>query len=399
MSNEQLKHIFDNSTCLNRRQMKDYVSGIMTNEESHAVEVHLNTCPFCNDAVEGLFEQQEGNAVEMLAELDSDFLKDHFSLTNPQIHLNSLTAPAQAIPPHTHYLGRKKKQKTQPLFRSVSIAAALLLCFAILWYMQYGRSEKTAQPIAQNIAPVNDVQTTPEQRPVAMADEPAANVVTPNTTEDLPQPSTNGTEPRAPQQLVFTDTRDVESNSATDAMKDEVPAAAPAKKQEEVVVTAYKVPLIDKYEPGSKTIVTSEQIEKMATRTTEGVAATAPGVYSNKAGSVNIAGGRSDATGYQIDGVQVKERKTKALLADSKDNLLKAATQYSNKEYSAALASLKGDMESPDAGRRQQANLLAARCHIALGNKEKARKLLQNLADNGSGSEKRQARRLLRDLE
>jgi len=77
-----------------------------------------------------------------------------------------------------------------------------------------------------------------------------------------------------------------------------------AKAIEEVVVTAYKVPLIDKYE-GPSTTVTSEQIEKMPTRTTEGVAATAPGVYSGGNG-LNIGGARSDGTLYIIDGIQVR---------------------------------------------------------------------------------------------
>ena len=71
------------------------------------------------------------------------------------------------------------------------------------------------------------------------------------------------------------------------------------KQLDEVQVVAYKVPLIDKYE-GSATTVTSEQIEKMPTRTT---------YQSNK--SLNIAGARADGTQYIVDGVQTKRRNRK----------------------------------------------------------------------------------------
>ncbi len=78
-----------------------------------------------------------------------------------------------------------------------------------------------------------------------------------------------------------------------------------AKKIDEVVVTAYKVPLISKYE-GPSTTVTSEQIEKMPTRTTNGIAATAPGVYSKDGGGLNIGGARSEGTQYIIDGIPTR---------------------------------------------------------------------------------------------
>jgi hypothetical protein len=71
-----------------------------------------------------------------------------------------------------------------------------------------------------------------------------------------------------------------------------------------VNVVAYKVPLIEKNDPITTTI-TSDQIEKMPTRTTEGVAATAPGVYSGGTG-LNIGGARSDGTLYIVDGIQVR---------------------------------------------------------------------------------------------
>ena len=92
---EQLKHIFDSSACLSKRQLKDYVTGIMSREESYALEHHVNTCFFCSEALDGMLEHSD--ALVTVDQLNTGFLKDHFSLTNPQIHLNSL-APAAAVP-------------------------------------------------------------------------------------------------------------------------------------------------------------------------------------------------------------------------------------------------------------------------------------------------------------
>lgn len=72
----------------------------------------------------------------------------------------------------------------------------------------------------------------------------------------------------------------------------------------EVVVTGYKVPLIDKYAPGTTTTITSEQLEKMPTRSTNQVAATTAGVYADNSG-LKIQGARTDGTQYIIDGVRV----------------------------------------------------------------------------------------------
>lgn len=80
-----------------------------------------------------------------------------------------------------------------------------------------------------------------------------------------------------------------------------------AKELSGVTVTAYKVPLIDRFNPGARNVIASEQIQKMPTRTTDGVAATAPGVYSGSDG-LKIAGGRTQGTLYIVDGVQTRGR-------------------------------------------------------------------------------------------
>eukprot|EP01012_Entosiphon_sulcatum_P048421 TRINITY_DN66901_c0_g1_i1.p2 TRINITY_DN66901_c0_g1~~TRINITY_DN66901_c0_g1_i1.p2 ORF type:complete len:1271 (-),score=141.08 TRINITY_DN66901_c0_g1_i1:6070-9858(-) len=73
----------------------------------------------------------------------------------------------------------------------------------------------------------------------------------------------------------------------------------------DVVVTTYKVPLVDP--TSEKTTITSEQIEKMPTRSTQTVVAQSAGVYKKSEGdnTLNLGGSRGDAAVYIIDGIRV----------------------------------------------------------------------------------------------
>jgi len=71
-----------------------------------------------------------------------------------------------------------------------------------------------------------------------------------------------------------------------------------------VTVVAYKVPLIDKYDPNASNRFTSEKIEKLSTRNTNDIAAQTNGVYQQKKGAdISMTGGRTTGTQYIIDGV------------------------------------------------------------------------------------------------
>ncbi len=74
---------------------------------------------------------------------------------------------------------------------------------------------------------------------------------------------------------------------------------------EEVVVTDYKVPLIEQDNTTSGGVVTSEQIRNLPSKSISTIAATTAGISSRDGESVAIRGSRSNATDYYIDGVRV----------------------------------------------------------------------------------------------
>jgi len=75
----------------------------------------------------------------------------------------------------------------------------------------------------------------------------------------------------------------------------------------EVVVVAYKVPLIQKDGGPSGATVTREDIARLPVRSAAGVAGTVGGVNTNEgSGSISVRGSRSDGTYFYIDGIKVR---------------------------------------------------------------------------------------------
>ncbi len=75
---------------------------------------------------------------------------------------------------------------------------------------------------------------------------------------------------------------------------------------EEFVVTAYKIPLINKDGGASGATVSREDIARMPARSASAVAGTVGGVNINESGDMSIRGSRSDGSYYYIDGIKVR---------------------------------------------------------------------------------------------
>lgn len=76
---------------------------------------------------------------------------------------------------------------------------------------------------------------------------------------------------------------------------------------EEVVIVAYKVPLIDRNGGASGATITREDISRLPVRSAAGVASTVGGVnVSEGSGEISVRGSRSDGTYFYIDGIKVR---------------------------------------------------------------------------------------------
>ena len=130
------RHIFEESACLNKRQLREYSAGKMVPEECYALEHHLNGCAFCREAVEGL-TAHKAVGPSALNSLSHSFIHEHFSLIHPQVHLNSI-APAVQAQTATR---SRRRAKTPPVFKASNLAAAILLIVGVMWYLDFSKDE------------------------------------------------------------------------------------------------------------------------------------------------------------------------------------------------------------------------------------------------------------------
>lgn len=75
-----------------------------------------------------------------------------------------------------------------------------------------------------------------------------------------------------------------------------------------VVVTEYKVPLIQQDETTTGGVVTAEKIRNLPSKNINALAATTAGLSSIDGGAISIRGSRTDATYYYVDGIRVSGR-------------------------------------------------------------------------------------------
>lgn len=86
---------------------------------------------------------------------------------------------------------------------------------------------------------------------------------------------------------------------------------------QEVVVTDYKVPLIEQDKTQGGMTLTAEQIKNLPTKKPIAIVpASTAGASSGEGGEAKIKGSRSDATEYYVDGVRVKSEKKAEIAED-----------------------------------------------------------------------------------
>lgn len=149
-----LAHIFDNSACLTKRQLKDYVTGVMSEEECYAVERHANDCSFCSEAIEGL-SMHSADAISRLELLTPEFIQDHFQKNLPPVHLNAIASAgvAESAP-------AKHKRSGRSRLHLLALAATLLLSFFLIrgWKPQEPRRQSALPAIVADTTPVTTTQ-------------------------------------------------------------------------------------------------------------------------------------------------------------------------------------------------------------------------------------------------
>jgi tetratricopeptide (TPR) repeat protein len=281
-------------------------------------------------------------------------LQEHFSLTNPHIHLNSIS--------HAHderHVHRQKKRKSLPISTHIGIAASLLFALAIIWYFKNGNR-------LQN-EPVIAAEVTSNIPRITHEDGAAQGNVTP--AKDLQESQSEG----AP------DSRRPNNNGVVKPLivAAEPPAGSEKAKLQETTVKDTRNPA----EEPQKPMALASAVANMPAKTVKN-GKTNP---SNDV-STTLVSKRADEAAekvaepaYKVDKVEIG------------DDL------YRQHKFDKALVAYRQAMKTENAEIRAEAAFKAAKCHLELGEQDKAILLLNDLA-SGDGPQQKQAKKLLRKI-
>ena len=381
---ERLLHILDQSTCLTRRQMKDYLAGTMLPEEIHAAETHISSCPLCSMAMEG-FQEHTDEALAAISSLNSGFLKDHFDSISPQIHLNSL-APAIPVAHHSHAT-HKKKSNIISLLKVGAVAAAVLIGFGIFWIIGSKDSVDNGGMIAQNetavtTSPEQDQSPVSEQQRRAIARQAPVPVEEEKKSINKPETYT------ANAQQASMNTAD--SRIASNSKKED--AAAPA--EDRVQALSAGAPSAAPPTP-AMVASASKSAAGNAQKDRQGYFAdtiSSSENYKSKPAAKMLAAREVEAEKKASERSRAEESND-----DEVDHLELGNKAFENKSYQSALNHYKNQMNTGRPKRRAEATFKAAQCYKSLGNKSKAISLLKGLVEN-DGPYHKSAQKLLDEM-
>ncbi len=371
MSKDQLKHIFEESACLTARQVKGYVTGKMVHEEAHAVEVHLLSCPFCREAVEGLTEYKTPVAISAMEKLDAGFIAKHFGVTTQEIVAPKNTPPVLKAGSYSTAPENDKPATVRKIWKPMALAASLLAMVAVLWFMRDNIFPQDNDQLAQQT-------TVPEQQaePV-IAYQPAADSNAMTIVDTMPATD----EMTQEEQPLLAATTEVTTKEAKDA--------AARKEADKKAVDA-------KLAGAATSLVTkktTEEIKPIPTASRQSSADALPRMGNSYTAPVPA----TTAPVVAADEDKAEEAIVKKVVEPARTGLEKADDLFNKGKYRRALKVYQDEMGDTRSNRRDAATYMAARCHIELGEKMQARTLLNSLVNENS-VKKSQAQQVLQQL-
>jgi FimV-like protein len=391
MIKEDVKHLFDRSACLNKRQFEAYLSGNMITEEVYGIEHHINGCPLCSMAMDGM--QLRKDALEVSAGLNTDFIKDHFAMM-----------PQQSSSGASYIKNLKPKEiNTKPLMTTVKVLVAIGACAAILWFVQSVGKNNSNEPVEETKQEeVVNVATPPQQEEQQVIVEEPLMADTTQAAEPVPEAAPVQEKPAIgpPEDKPVVSTRPATTASAV--------STKPAIITKPVGPVTKPVAINKPLTPTTKP--TTVPPKPVATKQTVIPNLAAPATTTAPPPVVKeIPREEPKPVVKQEERPAPKEepkpkptppapKKEEASEDLPSDPIAAGKALMDKRSYNAAINRMRNEMRSNNKSRRQEAVILVARCYQAMGNKDRAAELLKSVVDEG-GPEKKNAKKLLKEVD
>ncbi len=130
---DKSKDILKETACLSGQQLQDYVQGKLNKKQQHEVEMHLASCVFCAEALEGLSAMKKPEALPGIIQ---------------QIR-RRFRRKLQA-----HHLGKRKRLGKNYIWLAVvviAIIAILLLAYYAIDLTMKGEHEHHQPPLQEHL--------------------------------------------------------------------------------------------------------------------------------------------------------------------------------------------------------------------------------------------------------
>lgn len=252
MSNWQ--SIVTPSQCLTKQQLLGYLQQTLERDEVYAIESHLNDCPFCNDALEGLMEADHQTTEQDLKDLEIDFQQ---KLQAQKIIQDTPRKPSTteiSKPPFTLH------RTTRWL-----VAASLLFIVATGAYSVFSYISEQKKELALNDAK-NSTDT--KEVPYKLPEAPTANEITHvEINPDSLQPQVIDTKEEAKKEIASTPTSSItkeELKKEVNADKKQAPSvtsATPAFSPAPVVASTKNAEELSDYSNNGKDAAVAEKMD------------------------------------------------------------------------------------------------------------------------------------------
>jgi len=184
-----MSNIWSQSSCLTKNQLIGYIQHTLEREEEYLVESHLNDCPFCNDALEGLMYSDLDKTEQHLSNLKTDFQEKLNKLNQEKSKPKPLY-----IEPKVQQLTTDAKTSSRKISYKWLYAASVLLIvglgYSVYSFIQKSKPHAVAQKVNPKIS-----NADAEYKPVEDKSNELIHLeVKPEDISPLPEVSTKNTD-------------------------------------------------------------------------------------------------------------------------------------------------------------------------------------------------------------
>ncbi len=375
----ELENIWNHSSCLTKDQIIDYLNASMSKEEVRVVEMHINDCPLCSDAIDGILEHSLSNSEDLLLKSQQQFQdllssKNELKKSEPQV---IETTPVKA---------HSTKPNLKPHWKKWYIAAGLLILLSGAYSVYY----ITEQIPQKNTVSLNTHSSVVEKKTSSPPKEVHVLTVDPYESKSTDIPPTPSREETS--QIAVIETK----NSNADIVAPPPPTQLSQTPQKTILadeppITTSQVAAIESDAPLNTPTIVTDNSEKTNFNTDESLSTNNFNDFVNANKKATTSSERKRAIAPTIlkeaaRATSITESVSSSAVSDKPSsqelNLENAIKDYEKGYFVKSIQSFEKLLSTPGNNDVNEIKLYLAKAYHKTGNNQKAILLLNELVND-----------------